>query len=52
MQTVEDLIKELLKLPKDAYIAVGTWPEDGIKITLRHFDSKYAEKEFDYFSLD
>lgn len=52
MQTVEGLIAKLLKLPKDAYVAVGTCPEENIEISLRHFDSKDVGKEFDYYSLD
>lgn len=52
MQTVEELVAELLKLPMGAYIAVGPFPFDDIEITVRHCDNKDAAKEFDYISLD
>lgn len=52
MQTVEELTTELLKLPMNAYITIGSNPFDDIEISIRHFDSDKEEEGFDFISLD
>lgn len=52
MQTVQELVTELLTLPMNAYIAVGPNPYWDIEISIKHFESDKTTEEFDYISLE
>ena len=52
MQTVEEFVTELLGLPMNAYIAVGSNPLNDIEISIEHWDGSGDKEGFDFISLN